>query len=62
MVEEGSLTKKCSCWTKEEMVIFKVEKAVTKKGREAKKLAKQMIMVELGFAKKPPKTPKGERE
>jgi hypothetical protein len=44
------------------MVVFKVEKTTTKKAHEVKKLAKQVVMVELGFAKKPPKTPKGEME
>jgi hypothetical protein len=42
------------------MAMVKREKA--KEACKAKKLAKQMAMDKLGFAKKLPKTPKGEKE
>ncbi|CAM6018275.1 unnamed protein product [Sphagnum balticum] len=44
------------------MTVPKVEKAIAKEACKAKKLAKLVAMVELGFAKKLPKTPKGEKE
>jgi hypothetical protein len=62
MVEEGSPLKKHSPQTKEEMAVFKIEKATAKEAHEAKKLAKQVVATKLGSAKKLPKTLKGERE
>jgi len=58
----GSFIAKRSCWTKVEMAMVKVEKATIKEAREAKKLAKLVVMAELGFVKMLPMTPKDERE
>ncbi|CAK9272386.1 unnamed protein product [Sphagnum jensenii] len=44
------------------MVLVRTEKANAKEAHKAKKLAKQVAMVELGSANKLSKTPKGERE
>jgi hypothetical protein len=44
------------------MVVVRGEKASAKKVHKAKKLAKQVATMELGFTKKLSKTLKGERE
>jgi hypothetical protein len=44
------------------MAMVKVEKATTREAHKAKKLAKLVVMAELGFVKMLPMTPKDERE
>jgi hypothetical protein len=57
-----SFVAKCSHQTKAKMVVVRAEKVAAKKAHKAKKLAKQVAAMELGFITKLSKTSKRERE